>query len=178
MAYLDKHGLDGHHAINTEQGDHLNVQWRDGGSMDGSAINHTVSNSLGFTVYGPCMFSQMTVCADGLTAKQYSSLMSRLKSASRFQLTPEQCEALVDRSIQMLEIPEEQWVTMDFAELRKSINISHGLYGYIRQVDKDFRERYLYRLNKVRNTLRAACDGRKDDTQVIIGYAPEESESL
>ncbi len=178
MEHLDEHGLDGRHVINTNQGDRLNVRWRDAGSMDGSAINHTVSNLCGFTVYGPCMFSQSTGCADGLNVEQYTSLMSQLKSASRFRLTAEQCEALVDHNLQMLEIPAEQWAAMDLAEFRKGIGISNALYGYVRQVDKRFRGRYLYRLNSVRSAMRAACDGHKDEMQIIIGFAPEESESL
>jgi hypothetical protein len=161
-AVSEKYHMDGSQGLPNRT---FRLQWRDAGSMDGSAINKRVSSFLGFTCYGPVLFTSDKQYGDGLKEADYNEIMYGLYNAR--ELSAEEIEMLVDRHLSMLEIPLNMWLSMDFDGFQECIAVSGTLYGFIRQIDERFRDRYEFRLNRVRRMMRKACGQRIGDPQRI-----------
>jgi hypothetical protein len=148
------------------------IFWSDEGSMNGMKRNAPVSNYLGFTVYGPCIFTQQTAKSAGLRRKQFDEILTGLLNSK--QPTLHELESVIDLNLTLLEYPAEQWAALDQKEFLHNIGVSDTMYGFIRQLgSQSLRTKYVRRLNNIRTAARKGASMRKD-VQIHIGYSPEE----
>jgi hypothetical protein len=161
--------LNGHHVLLNK----TMIFWSDEGSVNGMKRNAPVSNYLGFTAYGPVMFCQYTTLSAGLKRKQFEEILSGLTNAK--DPSPENIDALVMGNLNFLDpIGSREYAELDKATFVQNINVTHGLYGFIRQIaSASKRKRYIARLNEIRSQMRAGARMRTD-VSIIIMYSSEE----